>query len=115
LLLEPLPRPLLHSGHRLGQRVRLVVLDNQSAVVQRPDHEAEALLVANLDMPVPDPLGDGGERLGNIATAWRKHDYWARTCLAHLPEKVLIDFLYLGQSIVNRGCDAKFVQVPKQL
>jgi hypothetical protein len=61
------------------------------------------------------PTGDGGELLGNMGRAGRKHDDWARTCFAHVPEKVLIDFLYLGQFIVNRGCNAEIVQVPKQL
>src|SRR6516165_8535703 len=53
------PNTLFERGEGLGRRVRPVVLGGQPAVVQRPRQEADAFLVAGLDVPVPHPLGHG--------------------------------------------------------
>jgi hypothetical protein len=63
LFLEPVAQPFLQRGQRLGQRVRPVILEGQPAVVQRPHHKTEALLVTDLDVPAPHPLGQGWEQL----------------------------------------------------
>src|SRR4051794_11289953 len=63
LLLEPLAQALFKSRQRLRECPWPVVLEGQPAVVERPGHEAEALLVADLDVPVPHPLGHGREQL----------------------------------------------------
>lgn len=45
-----------------GQRVRPIVLVGQPARIECSCHEAEPLLVADLDVTVPHSLGNGREQ-----------------------------------------------------
>ena len=62
--LEMLGQTFLQRRHRLGQRVSLVVLENDPAVVDGPDDEAEALLIPDLDVAVPLSEGEAQQRRG---------------------------------------------------
>jgi hypothetical protein len=110
--LEILGQPLLQRPHRLGQRVRLVVLEDQTAVVQRPHHETEHFLVADLDVAVAsDPLGDGGEQLLDARLLPGRLDHADPVGFSQLPQVGLVGFLHLGQFLLHGNVDAEFRQV----
>ena len=54
-LLEPLAHSLLQRGQGFTDTPALVVLEDLPTIIQRTNHEAETLLVADLDVTVPPP------------------------------------------------------------
>src|SRR5438552_4036945 len=116
MVLEPPGQPLLQSGHRLGQRVAPVVLEDQAVVVERTGHETGFFSPPDLDpTALLNPSAYDGELLVNTGRTVRQHEDWARTRLAHLAEKVQIHCCQLGELVVKRDLDAEFFQVREQL
>ena len=58
---------------------------------------------------------DDRELLANRGRSGRQHDDRARTCPAHLAEKVQTHFFQVGEVVLKRDLDAEFFQVREQL
>jgi hypothetical protein len=108
LFIKPLSQPLLQSRHRLSQRVRFIVLEYEPAVVQGSHDETEALLVANLDVPVPYPLRDSRELLLDGLLFCGRLDPLGTMGFPYLPEVVLVGFPDLWKLLPNRYLDSEF-------
>ena len=97
LLLEPRSQPFLQNRQSLGQGLRLVVLEDLPAVVQCPGDEAETFLVADLDVPVPDSLGDGWEQFIDAPLLLGRLDHAGSVPLPNSLEVAGVGFLNLGE------------------
>lgn len=114
LLLEPLSRAVFQSSHRLGQRFGPVVLKDLTAVVQRPCDKAKAFLVANLNVSVSYPLGDGGELVFNRLPFGGRLDLAGGSGLLLVTHELIVGVIDLGQLALDDDLDSDFFQVRDQ-
>jgi hypothetical protein len=114
-IVEPLGQPFFQCRHRLGQCAGPVVPKHYHAVIKRPSHEAEAFLVADLDMALTfDPHGNGREHFLDANLFRRRLDLVGRSGLLQVPDELIVGIIYLGQIALDDNLDTDFFQMGKQ-
>jgi hypothetical protein len=107
--LEPIRQSLLQRRHRLGQCPCLVILKYHAAVVDCPHQEAEALLVADLNVAIIlDPQGDSRKYLLDAKLFWVRLDLVG---LPHVLHEVIVGIINLEKFVLDDDLDANFFQM----
>src|SRR5262245_39984923 len=113
---EPACQPGFQHRHRLSQRLRGVVLEVQPAVADRTRHEADALLVPDLDVPVaPDILGDRREHRLDLRLFGGRPEHPGPLPVPQSPKMSLDRLLDARQLPLDGYLDTEFGEYRKQL
>lgn len=99
LLLEPSCQPRLQRRHRLGERLGQAVLKVDSSVPDRPGYEAEALLIADLDVAVASDVPGDRRKQSFDARLFVGGLEHADPLLVPLPPKVSLRSLLDGRQL----------------